>query len=59
MYIMYDEGFENFCQKRYQNYVLVCEMMGITEFGTYHEFKVSNIEMLEDLYNRSEERKLH
>jgi hypothetical protein len=59
MYIMYDNAFELFCQQRYQNYCLACDIMGITEIGTYHDWRNSNIEWLEDLYLRSEDRLLH
>ena len=52
---MYDENFDNFCQERYNNYLLACELLGVTDPGDYWTFRSNNIEWLEEKYLASGE----
>ena len=55
MLIVYDENFDNFCQERYNNYLLACDLLGVTDPGDYWTFRSNNIEWLEEKYLASGE----
>ena len=59
MYTIKDEAFEQFCFKRYERYIAVCELLGITEYGDFWSFKSHNIEWLEAEFYKSSDRTIH
>lgn len=59
MHIIFDDDFDAFCFERYQNYLYVCEILGIDDLGDYWSWKSNNIEWLKAKYNPSEGQTLH
>ena len=59
MHIIFDDDFEEFCFRKYQNYLLGAEALGITDIGDFWSYKTRNIESLEAEYNEGADRVLH
>ena len=59
MHIIFDDDFEEFCFRKYQNYLIGAETLGVTDIGDFWSFKTRNLESLEDEYNQSAARVLH
>lgn len=59
MYVIVDNEFEEYCYRRYENYLLAASMLGIDNLDDFATFKANNIGWLESKYNLSEDRNIH
>jgi hypothetical protein len=50
---------KSFAFRKYQNYLLGAEALGITDVGDFWSYKTRNIESLEAEYNEGADKVLH